>query len=61
MYSALERDTMRWFRNGIVTESEYKAAVVNKEKYRVQCLIDVIECIMYNNETKLLFVRDEEL
>ena len=61
MYRALERDTMRWFREGIVSESDYKAAVVNREKYRIQCVIDSIERIMYNNETKLLFVRDEEL
>ncbi|MBO4404802.1 MAG: hypothetical protein J5780_05665 [Treponema sp.] len=61
MYSTLEKDTATYFSKGIITESEYKSAQVNKENYRLQILINNLELIIYNNETKLLFTRDGEL
>lgn len=61
LYAELEKDTAEWYKQGIVTESEWKSALVNKEKFRIQCIINEIELIMYNNETRLLFCRDEEL
>ena len=61
MYTKLEEDTKTYFDRGLITESEYNSAKVNKENYQVQCLIDDIEMIIYNNDTKLLFTRDSEL
>ncbi len=61
MYSQLEEDTAEYFARGIITESEWLSAKVNKENYRIQCLINDIELIIYNNETELLFCRDSEL
>jgi len=61
MYESLTKDTERYYKDGYLTESEYKSAAANKENYRLQCIINDIELIIYNDETKLLFCRDEEL
>ena len=60
VYKAWRR-SKTYFDRGLITESEYNSAKVNKENYQVQCLIDDIEMIIYNNDTKLLFTRDSEL
>ena len=36
-------------------------AFANREQYRLQLLINDIDLIIYNNTTKLLFCRDEEI
>lgn len=58
MYDSLEKDMLVNFNEGIVTESEYLSSLTNKENYRIKLLIDNIDLIIYNNETKLLFCRD---
>ena len=60
-YSQLESDTASWYRSGIITESEYRSAQVNKENYRIRILINALDLIIYNNKTATLFTRDEEL
>lgn len=61
MYTELEKDMAAYFERGIITESEYLSAKANKENYRLQCLIDTLNLIIYNDETQLLFCRDSEL
>lgn len=61
MYDDLEKDSAVNLKKGYITESEYNSVKANKENYRIQCLIDDIELILYNNKTKLYFTRDEEL
>ena len=58
LYAQLENDTATWYKQGIVAESDYKAAQVNKEKARITCLVNAVEFIIYNDETKLLFHTD---
>lgn len=60
-YSQLESDTASWYQRGIITESEYRSAQVNKENYRIKILINALDLIIYNNKTMVLFNRDEEL
>ena len=60
-YSQLEKDTASWYKAGIVTESDYRSAVVNSEKARITCLVNDVEFIIYNNTTKLLFCDDENI
>lgn len=60
-YSQLESDTASWYQRGIITESEYRSAQVNKENYRIRILINALDLIIYNNKTATLFTRDEEL
>ena len=51
----------RYYKQGIISQSEWRAAVVNKENARIKNLVTRLDMIVYNNETKLLFYRDEEL
>ncbi len=61
MYIKLEEDQKRHLQNGIISESEYLTALANRELYRIKLLMNDIDLIIYNNETKLLFCRDGEL
>ena len=61
MYKTLADDMHKYLEAGIITESEYLSAFSNKESYRIKLLLDDINLIIYNNETKLLFYRDEEI
>lgn len=60
LYNQLEKDMSIYYERGLISESEYKSAQTNKENYRIQCLINDIELIIYNNKTKQLFNRDNE-
>lgn len=60
MYSELEADLNKWYKAGITKESEYLSAKTNKEKYKINLLINDIDLIIYNIETNLLFNRDEK-
>lgn len=60
LYSSVAADTEKWFKSGIVSESEYRTSQINKERYRIQMIENAIESIIYNDETKLLFCRDKE-
>ena len=61
MYVQLEKDMNAYFKAGIITESEYLTSYANKELYRIRLLINDIDLIIYNNTTKLLFCRDDEI
>lgn len=61
LYATIEADTAKWFKAGIVTESEYNNSKVNTERYRIQMISNAIDSIIYNDETKLLFCRDDEI
>lgn len=61
MYVDLERDLKNYLASGIITESEYLSSFANKELYRIKLIMDDINLIVYNNELKLLFCRDDEL
>ena len=59
MYSQLEFDMDNWLTQGIVTKSDYLDAANNRDKARMNILINAVEKIIYNNEVKLMFVRSE--
>lgn len=61
MYTALEADMARWLSQGLVTESDYRDAAGNKEKARLNIMINAVDLLIYNNETKLLFHDDADL
>lgn len=61
LYATIEADTAKWFKAGIVTESEYNNSKVNTERYRIQMISNAIASIIYNDEIKLLFCRDDEI
>ena len=61
MYFDLEADLRKYYDLGLVAESEYLQAKVNRDDYFYKCLINNIDVLIYNAETKLLFINDEEL
>ena len=61
MYVSLETDLQNYLKAGVITESEYLNSFANKELYRIKMIIDKINLIIYNNEIKLLFCRDDEI
>ncbi len=61
MYVTLTEDMQNLLKQGIVKETEYLDAFANKELYRFKLIINDIDVIIYNDETKLLFCRDDEL
>ncbi|WP_407426937.1 hypothetical protein [Treponema sp.] len=60
MYSQLEYDMDNWLKQGSVTKSDYLDAANNRDKAQMNILINAVEKIIYNNEVKLMFVRDEK-
>lgn len=55
MYERLEKDTEAWYRQGIVTESDWRDARDNRSKAQIHLLINAIDVILCNDETRLLF------
>ena len=60
MYEKLEKDMAEWYRQGIITASDYYDSRDNRDMARLNLLINATEYIIYNNETKLLFARDDD-
>lgn len=58
-YVQLAADMEKWYEQGIVTENDYLDAQNNKEKARINILINNIQLLIYNDETKLLFHEDK--
>ena len=61
MYKQMEEDYKKYFDLGIISESEYKQSQANRQKYEIEIIINKIDFLIYNAETKLLFTRDEEI
>lgn len=58
MYSQLEYDMDNWLKAGSVTQSDYLDAANSRDKAQMNKLINSIEKIIYNNNVKLMFVRE---
>lgn len=61
MYDALEKDLLKWYKEGYIKRSEYLSAKNNRELYEVKCIMSEIDLIIYNDTVKLLFYHDDEL
>lgn len=59
MYNKLESDMAQWLQQGIVTENDYLDAFNNKEKARINIMINAIDMLIYNDEVKLLFCQTQ--
>ena len=56
IYQKNEEDLLKYFKMGIVTESEYLSASNNRKLYEVKILINKLEYILYNNNVLTEFV-----
>lgn len=54
----LEKDMKSWYQMGVITESKYLSAKVDREKYDVQMVKNLIDMIIYNDTTTSLFYSD---
>lgn len=55
LYAQNEIDLQKYYKMGIVTESEYLSAKNNRQLYEVKKTINKIDMILYNNEIKSKF------
>ena len=60
MYSKLASDMTGYYRQGIITESEYRKNLGNKQSYEIKSLVNAIDLIVYNDNTQLLFCPEIE-
>jgi len=58
MYAELEKDLANWYKQGIITESEYISAKINTQSYAVKNIINAIEFIIYNDNIVTMFVEE---
>ena len=56
MYVSLEKDLATWYKNGIISESEYLSAKTSLNQYKVETEINKIDLLIYNDEVKANFV-----
>ena len=59
-YTQLESDMAKWLRQGVVTENDYLDAKNDKEKARINILVNTIDFAVFNDEVKLLFTEDAD-
>ena len=57
LYESLENDMLKWYQQGVITESEYLSAKVNRQQASVTKIINLIDMIVYNCEIKTMFVE----
>ena len=54
-YNQLESDMAKWLKQGVVTENDYLDAENEKEKARINILINIVELTIFNDDVKLMF------
>ncbi|MBO4319125.1 MAG: hypothetical protein J5857_01495 [Treponema sp.] len=60
MYKKLASDMASYYRQGLITESEYKKNVSSRDSYEIKKLTNALDLIIYNDTTKLLFCPEIE-
>lgn len=58
MYAALEKDMANFYKQGIISESEYISARINSRSYAVRKIINAIDFIIYNDNIVTMFVEE---
>lgn len=53
-----EKNMAQWFAKGVISESDYIPEVVNRDKAEIDCLVNAVDFIIYNDEVKLFFFED---
>ena len=58
-YSILEKDMARWLREGSVKESDWRSAKNNRDKARLNVLMNALDLLIFNDSVRLMF-REKE-
>lgn len=61
LYQKNETDLEKFYKMGIVTESEYLTARNNRQLYQVKMIINKIDYLIYNNDVRSQFVDLEDV
>lgn len=56
MYAVAEKNMAGWYKQGIISESQYLSSKVNAQLYEIKLVINAIDLIVYNNNVKKMFV-----
>ncbi len=59
-YTQLESDMAKWLRQGVVTENDYLDAKNDKERARINILVNTVDFAVFNDDVKLLFTEDAD-
>lgn len=59
MYESLEKDMAAWYKQGLVSESDYLSAKTNADSYKIKSVINNIDFIIYNNDISRKFIQEE--
>lgn len=56
MYEDLEKDMKAWYKEGVVSESEYLSALTNLNMYKLKIIMNQIDFIIYNDDINRKFI-----
>ena len=59
MYEDLRKDMGDWYKEGVVSESDYLSAITNANLYKVKMLINQIDLLIYNNDITRKFIQKQ--
>lgn len=59
-YVTLEKDMGRYYRQGIISQSEYYSARTNLQSYTVKKIINAIDLIIYNDNILSMFTEENK-
>lgn len=60
LYEETEKEMLKWYKQGVITESEYLSAKVNHHKAIVDQIKNKFDILVYNIEVKIMFIEDSE-
>lgn len=58
LYQQLAQDTTAMYQDGMTSEIEYRQAVTNRDRARIQCQIADLELILHSIATRQLFLQE---
>lgn len=58
LYQQLAQDTTTMYQDGLTSETEYRQAVTNRDRARIQCQIADLELILHSIATRQLFLQE---
>ena len=58
LYQQLAQDTTAMYQDGMTSETEYRQAVTNRDRARIQCQISDLELILHSIATRQLFLQE---
>ena len=58
LYEQLASDTETWYKQGLVSETDYRRAMTNRDNALLQTYLSDIDLILNSIETKQMFIQE---